>query len=150
MIDRDIMHLDPNFRKKVIVLMDVVGMAYKNLHLFEWFRTAARQKLLARTVKWPVAKPGTSYHEKWLAVDRTWLNSKGQPTWNGDYKFLIWIGDMCWMIWVRGESCHLQCNKKTIDQTMKKNSTRYKLAPATEQLWLKRINDCFRKHGYWI
>ena len=76
MIDNDIMHLDPNFRKKVIVLMEVVGMTYKNLHLFEGFRTAARQKLLARTVTGPVAKPGTSYHEKGLACDRTWLNSK--------------------------------------------------------------------------
>jgi hypothetical protein len=39
-------------------------MTYKNLYLFEGFRTAARQKLLAKTVKGPVAKPGTSYHEK--------------------------------------------------------------------------------------
>jgi hypothetical protein len=103
---------------------------------------------LAKTVKGPVAKPGTSYHEKWLAVDRTWLNAKWQPTWNGDYKFLQRIWGMCWMIPVKWESCHLQDDKKTISIIMKNNSARYKTVWAIEQLWLKRVNDCFRKHWF--
>lgn len=148
MIDNNLDHLNKNFKQKVIVFKKIVGMVYKNLYLFEWFRTAARQKLLAKTVKWPVARPGTSYHEKWLACDRTWLNSKWQPTRNGDYKFLQRIGGMCGMVPVKWESCHLQDDKKTIQSAMKNNSARYQKATATEQMRLKRVNTAFRENWF--
>jgi len=148
MIDNNLEHLEKSFKQKVIVFQKVVSMAYKNLHLFEWFRTAARQKALARTVKWPVAKPWTSYHEKWLACDRTRLNTKWQPTWNGDYKFLQFIWGMCGMIPVKGESCHLQDDKKTIQSAMKNNSARYQKATAIEQMRLKRVNTAFRQNWF--
>jgi hypothetical protein len=95
-----------------------------------------------------------SKHLIWCAVDLVFLNSKWQPTWKWDYKYLHMVGFMCWLtpIYANGkliESCHLQSDGLQIKTIMTKNSDRYRLSKLRrEQNLLSAVNTAFRKYGY--
>ena len=138
-------------KTKQKVLQEIVRKKYPWFAPFETFRTRARQAWLYSQLKgrWPVAKAGTSYHEKWLAVDRIFLNTKWQPTWKGDYNYVKMISGMCGLVGVAGESCHIQTDKRLIRIVMQNNSDRYKKSKLwREQKLLSELNTCFRK--YWF
>lgn len=149
MIDSSFDKLKKEFAIKSKVIMWIVRLKYPGLSPFETFRTRARQVwLYANRKKGPVAKPWTSMHEKGLAIDRVFLNKKGQPTWIGDYKYLHLVGGMCWVLPVAWESCHLQDNWKTISATMLNNSKRREKETAANKKLLKSVNDSFRTFWY--
>ena len=136
---------------KFNVLHTVVCAKYPGFAPFETWRSRARQAWLYAQLKgkWPVAKPGTSMHEKGKGVDWIFKNSKGQVTRSGDYKYVQYVAAMCGLVWVKGESCHTQDNGKTIKVTMNTNSARYNLTKsASEQKLLSLVNTTFRKFWY--
>ncbi len=78
MIENSLDRLQKEFCIKSKVLMEVVRVKYSGLAPFETFRTGARQQRLYNNKKpgQPVGIPGSSYHEKGLAVDWIFLNKK--------------------------------------------------------------------------
>ena len=66
MIDSSFDKLSKEFRIKSKVLMEIVRKKYPGLTSFETYRTKARQAWLYanKKGKGPVARPGTSMHEK--------------------------------------------------------------------------------------
>lgn len=156
MIENSLDKLLWEFKIKAKVLMEVVRLKYPGFAPFETFRTKARQQWLYNNKKpgQAVGIPGSSYHEKGLAVDWIFLNKKWQPTWLGDYPYVHMIGFMCGMTPIYKnkklvESCHLQSEGKAIISVMLNNSKRYVKSKLTqEQKLLKTVNDCFRKYWY--
>lgn len=152
MINNKIEDLVNPFRDKVRVFMAVVRLRYKNISPFETLRTKERQKWLFENGK---SRTLNSYHLKWKAVDRVFLDKKWNPTWVWDYKYLHYIGFFCGMTpiynskWKLLESCHLQDDGRTIKNVMKKNSeNRHKTKSKTEQNILNWINEWFRLLWY--
>lgn len=138
-------------RIKAKVLQEVVRKKYPNFAPYETWRSRARQAWLYQQLKhkWPVAKPGTSYHEIGKAIDRIFLNSKGQSTWKWDYAYIQYVAAMCGLVGIRWESCHTQDNKKPIITCMKANSARYNKSKfGWEQKLLSAVNTAFRKYGF--
>lgn len=156
MIENSLDKLIWEFRTKAKVLMEIVRLKYPGLAPFETFRTRARQaRLYANKKPWQaVGIPGTSYHEKGLAVDWVFLNKNWQPTWKGDYPYVHMIWFMCGMTPIYDgkklvESCHLQSDNRTIAAVMISNSTQYgKTKSIAEQKLLSAVNTAFRRYGY--
>jgi hypothetical protein len=151
MVENSLEKLRGECKIKMKVLQAVVRLKYPRLAPYETFRSRARQAWLYTQLKgkWPVAKPGTSYHEAGKAVDWIFLNSKWQPTRKGDYAYVQYVATMCGLRGVKWESCHTEYAWKTIVATMKNNSARYnKSKSSSEQKLLSAVNTAFRKYWY--
>jgi len=151
MIENSLEKLLWEMKIKSKVLLEVAKSFWLKVIPFETWRSRARQQRLYTNKKpWqPVAKPGTSMHEKGKAVDWVFVNTKWQVTWSGDYRTLTVLWAMCWVVPVPGESCHLQDNWKTIVTIMTGNSKSW-LASKNKitQKQLSAVNTCFRKYWY--
>ena len=149
MIEKRTVLLTEPFKTKVKVFMRIVKRWYNNLAPFETIRTKERQEWLVKNGKsWTM----NSYHLKWLAVDRVFLNQKRKPTRIGNYDYLHYVGKMCWMTgiyknWKLIEECHLQDDWRTIEQVKEDNSKRYNsITNKEEQDLLHSVNVLF---GRW-
>lgn len=142
-------------RDKSTVCMNVVRLKYLWLAPYETWRSRSRQTWLYKNNKngGPVAKPGTSYHEKGMAVDRIFKDKNWKISWVWNYAYLHKIWFMCWLTPIYkgkaiAERCHLQDDLKTVAVVMGKNSTQRHKSTATDKALLKKVNDEFRKLWY--
>jgi hypothetical protein len=95
--------------------MEEADNQWYNIALFETLRSKKRQEELyaiwrttniwARPVTWTLS----SNHLLWKAIDVVFPNSKGQPTWQGDYTGLRRIATKFWIknLW-KLELCHFE------------------------------------------
>lgn len=116
-INSNIQDLEPNFKNKIIDFLKEVRVKYPNVDIFEWLRSKKRQEELysigRRWIAWekPVTWTMNSKHLEWKAVDIIFKDSKWNPTWNWDYKYLIEIAKKYWINNLAPtEVCHFECD----------------------------------------
>lgn len=96
----DVQLLHPVLRRKVLAILKDAQAADKPMMMFETYRSQQRQEKLFQEGATKLQHVGL--HHFGLACDIVFKDSKGNPTWSGDYGFLghlarshnlVWGGD---------------------------------------------------------